>query len=81
VPIRIEPLDRKMVARTSLALFQVRCLGTIGGIVGFLLGVLLVPAVLSLLTHNAVLALIGVPVGAIIGITLGIGLTLKILAS
>lgn len=77
----IEPYDRRTVAKASLAAFQVRCLGTIGGMIGFVVGVLFVPLLLVALTHNAFVGLLGVPIGAVIGIALGIGLTLKILSS
>lgn len=39
--VRTEPWERKTGARSSLAIFQVRCLGTIGGLIDLVLGAVL----------------------------------------
>jgi membrane-associated PAP2 superfamily phosphatase len=64
----------------SLSIFQVSCLGTIGGFVGLLIGAAVVPAFFAWFGYSPIVALLGVPIGAVVGLILGIVISLQLMA-
>lgn len=80
VRVQIEAMDRRTVARFSLAAFQVRCLGTLGGCLGMLIGAFAGSVVAAGLTHNAFMSFPGFIVGAMVGMVVGILVSLRLMA-
>ena len=68
------------MARFSLAAFQVRCLGTVGGCLGMLVGAFAGSIVSAGLTHNAFMSFPGFVVGALVGTAVGIFVSLRAMA-
>jgi hypothetical protein len=80
VPVQLQPMDRRAIAGWSLAAFQVRCLGTVGGCAGMASGAVVGFVVAGALTNNAFLALPGLVIGAVIGVAVGIFVSLRMMA-
>lgn len=76
----MEAMDRRTIARFSLAAFQVRCLGTVGGCLGMVVGAFLGSVVAADLGHSALLLVPGLRFGAMIGAAVGIFVSLQLLA-
>jgi hypothetical protein len=73
-------MDRRTMAGWSLAAFQVRCLGTIGGCAGMAIGAFVGFVAAGALTDNAFMALPGLMIGAAIGVAAGIFVSLRMMA-
>jgi hypothetical protein len=80
VRVQIEAMDRRTMARFSLAAFQVRCLGTVGGCLGMLVGAFAGSVVAAGLTHNAFMTFPGVMIGALVGAAVGVFISLRVMA-
>ena len=68
------------MAGWSLAALQVRCLGTAGGCIGAAIGAFLGFSVVGAMTSNFLLAISGLPVGALIGMLVGLFVSLRLMA-
>lgn len=73
-------MDRRTMARFSLAAFQVRCLGTAGGCLGAVVGAFAGSIIAVDLSHNALMGFPGLMVGAFVGIFVGIFVALRMMA-
>ena len=66
--------DRQNMARMTRDAMDVRCLGTLGGIVGAVLGFLLLGSIgMALGPPGALLALVGLPLGWWLGVRTALG--------
>jgi hypothetical protein len=80
VPVQIQPMDRRTMAGWSLAAFQIRCLGTVGGCAGMAIGAFVGFTAAGALTNNALMAIPGLVVGALIGVAAGAFVSLRMMA-
>ena len=80
VSVKLEAMDRRAIARWSLAAFQVRCLGATGGCVGIIVGTFVGLVVTGALTHNALLTIPGLFIGGLVGMWAGILVALRLMA-
>jgi hypothetical protein len=72
--------DRRAIAEWTRDAFTVRCLGTVGGLIGMFLGFLVFAAIGGALNAGLLsvfLAFIGIPVGFVLGVRLSLGLLAK----
>lgn len=81
ISIDVRPVgDRRDLARWTRDVFTVRCLGTLGGMVGMFLGFFVMVALggaVSAGPFSLVLGLIGLPLGFFLGVRLTLGLLTK----
>lgn len=80
VPVSLQSMDRRTMARWSLAALQLRCLGTLGGCAGMLVGAFVGLTVGGALTSNGFVAILGLFVGAIVGAGAGMLVALRLMA-
>ena len=80
VSVQLQAPDRRMLARLSLAAFQVRCLGATGGCLGMLIGAFAGSVIAAGLTHNAAVTFLGLLVGVIAGMLAGMFVALRLMA-
>ena len=80
VPVRLEPMGRRDVARWSLAALQVRCLGTLGGCVGIAIGAVVGVTVAGAMTHSALALVPGALIGGFIGLWAGMFIALRVMS-
>ena len=78
--VQLQPMDRRAMAKWSLAAMQVRCLGTMGGCAGMFIGAVIGLWLAAAATHNAFATVPGLLLGAFIGLWVGIFVALKVAA-
>jgi hypothetical protein len=73
-------MDRRGLARWSLAALQVRCLGTAGGCIGMVIGALVGIWLATAATHNALALIPGGFIGAFVGLWAGMFIALRMMS-
>jgi hypothetical protein len=79
-PVRLEPFDRRMVAGSSLAILQVRCLSTAAGCLGIVIGAIVGMMLVAAVTQDPLGALVGLILGGALGMWSGVYIALKAMA-